>query len=94
MPQQAAEEVMGGSSGARLRNSATAETSMTELKIEGMRCMHCVKMVTEAIIAVKGVEGEPRVTLDPGAALIAGSASPKELIAAVKTAGYEASLKS
>jgi copper chaperone CopZ len=67
--------------------------SMIELNIEGMSCMHCVKTVTEALAAVKGVEEQPQVTLDPGAARVAGSASPEELIAAVKAAGYEASLK-
>jgi copper chaperone CopZ len=66
---------------------------MIELRIEGMSCMHCVKTVTEALAAVQGVEEEPRVTLDPGAALVEGHASPEELIAAVKAAGYEASLK-
>ena len=66
---------------------------MVELNIEGMSCMHCVKTVTEALVAVKGVEGEPQVTLDPGAALVAGNASLEELIAAVKAAGYEASLR-
>lgn len=66
---------------------------MIELNIEGMSCMHCVKTVTEALAAVKGVEGTPRVTLEPGAALAEGNASPEQLIAAVKEAGYQASLK-
>jgi copper chaperone CopZ len=66
---------------------------MIELRIEGMSCMHCVKTVTEALAEVKGVEGEPQVTLDPGGALVEGRASAEELIAAVKEAGYRASLK-
>ena len=66
---------------------------MIALNIEGMSCMHCVKTVTEALATVKGVEGTPEVTLDPGGALVNGSASTDELIAAVKEAGYQASLK-
>ena len=66
---------------------------MTRLNIDGMSCMHCVKTVTGALAAVTGVEGTPEVTLDPGSALIEGNASPEELIAAVKEAGYQASLK-
>jgi len=66
---------------------------MIELIIEGMSCMHCVKAVTEALAGVKGVEGTPEVTLDPGGALIRGNASTDELIAAVEEAGYQASLK-
>jgi len=67
---------------------------MIELKIEGMSCMHCVKAVTEALAAVQGVEGRPQVTLDPGGAQVEGGASAEALIAAVKEAGYQASLKS
>jgi copper chaperone CopZ len=66
---------------------------MIRLNIDGMSCMHCVKSVTEALAAVKGVVGEPEVTLDPGGARIEGNASSEELIAAVKEAGYQASLK-
>jgi copper chaperone len=66
---------------------------MVELKIEGMSCMHCVKTVTEALGEVEGVEAEPRVMLDSGVALVEGNASPEALIAAVKAAGYEASLQ-
>ncbi len=66
---------------------------MTRLNIVGMTCMHCVKAVTEALAAVNGVEGTPEVALDPGSALVEGNASTEELIAAVKQAGYQASLK-
>ena len=55
--------------------------------------MHCVKTVTQALAVVKGVEGTPKVTLDPGAAQVAGNPSADELIAAVKDAGYQADLK-
>jgi len=66
---------------------------MIELSIQGMSCMHCVKTVTQALAVVKGVEGTPKVTLDPGAAQVAGNPSADELIAAVKDAGYQADLK-
>ncbi len=66
---------------------------MIRLNIDGMTCMHCVKAVTEALSAVNGVEGTPKVALDPGNALVEGNASTEELIAAVKQAGYQASLK-
>ena len=74
-------------------SGAESGTNMIELSIEGMSCMHCVKTVTEALAAVKGVEGTPMVTLDPGSAMVNGSASTDGLIAAVKEAGYRASLK-
>jgi len=65
---------------------------MIKLNIEGMSCMHCVKAATDALAAVYGVEGIPQVTLEPGAALVEGSAPADALIAAVKEAGYEASV--
>jgi copper chaperone CopZ len=65
---------------------------MIKLNIEGMSCMHCVKAVTEALAAVDGVDGVPEVRLDPGIAVVEGNASPNELIAAIKEAGYEATL--
>lgn len=76
-----------------MTRAAELVENMTKLNIVGMSCMHCVKVVTEALAAVKGVEGTPQVTLDSGSAQVAGYASPEELIAAVKEAGYQASLK-
>lgn len=67
---------------------------MIELKVDGMSCMHCAKTVADALAAVKGVQEAPHVSLDPGVARIEGNASAEELIAAVKAAGYEASLYS
>lgn len=65
---------------------------MIKLNIVGMSCMHCVKAVTETLASVQGVEGVPEVRLDPGSAVVEGNASPDELIAAIKAAGYEATL--
>ena len=62
-----------------------------KLKITGMTCPHCVKSVTKALEAVAGVE-QADVSLEPGEALITGSADVEQLIAAVKQAGYSAEL--
>jgi copper chaperone CopZ len=35
--------------------------------------MHCVKAVTEALAAVKGVEETPEVTPGPGSAFVGGA---------------------
>ena len=64
---------------------------MTQLRIEGMTCQHCVKAVTEALLAVPGVTSVDSVSLETGLALIQeGTASTEALIAAVKDAGYGA----
>jgi copper chaperone len=63
-----------------------------ELKIRGMTCEHCVKRATKALQSVAGV-ASVAVTLDPGAAKVDGTADSGELIKAVETAGYEATLK-
>lgn len=66
---------------------------MIELKVEGMSCMHCVKAVTEALAAVPGVQGVPRVSLERGTAAVEGAPDTAALIEAVKAAGYQAELK-
>lgn len=65
-----------------------------ELKVEGMMCMHCVKHVTDALQAVEGVE-KADVDLKKKRAVVTLSApvSDEALIAAVKDAGYEATVK-
>jgi len=63
-----------------------------QLTINGMTCKHCVAAVEKALAAVDGVEEVIAVTLDPGGATVKGGASTEVLIAAVKQAGYEASL--
>ncbi len=64
-------------------------SDVTNLKISGMTCGHCVKNATKALESVQGVE-RAEVTLEPGAAKIAGNADHEALVAAVKDAGYEA----
>ncbi len=63
-----------------------------QLTINGMTCMHCVAAVQKALGAVDGVDEVIQVTLEPGSATVTGSASTQALIAAVKEAGYEASV--
>jgi copper chaperone len=67
---------------------------MIELKVEGMTCMHCVKAVTEALSAVPGVAGVPKVSLQDQAAVVEGTPDPEALLAAVKEAGYRAEVRS
>lgn len=63
-----------------------------QLKVEGMTCMHCVAAVRKALAAVDGVEEVVDVSLDAGSATVRGNARSDELIAAVKQAGYTASI--
>jgi len=63
-----------------------------QLKIEGMTCMHCVAAVRKALAGVDGVEEVVDVSLDAGSAIVTGSPDTQALLAAVKEAGYSASL--
>lgn len=62
---------------------------MTELKIMGMTCGHCVKAVEEALSDVAGVKNV-KVSLEEGKAEVEGQADSAALIAAVKEEGYGA----
>ena len=64
-------------------------TATVELEISGMTCNHCVARATKALEAVPGVESV-QVSLEPGGAVVQGSAGVDALVAAVKEAGYEA----
>ena len=63
---------------------------MIQLQVTGMSCQHCVKAVSDALAAVAGVSAVESVDLESGVAVIQGSPSIDDLIAAVKQAGYEA----
>lgn len=65
---------------------------MVKLKVDGMTCAHCKAAVEKAIKEVLGVE-DVEVSLDDGFAVVRGSAEPKELVEAVKKAGYEAKVE-
>lgn len=62
---------------------------MTELKIEGMTCGHCVSAVRRALATVAGVE-QVEVDLGRGVAKVQGKAEARALIAAVEEEGYAA----
>jgi len=62
------------------------------LKVDGMTCMHCVGAVEKALAEVPGVEEVVDVSLQAGSATVKGKADTEALIAAVKAAGYEASI--
>lgn len=65
---------------------------MTQLKIEGMSCQHCVAAVNEALAEVEGVKRVLKVDLDSGIAEIEGDADTQALLAAVREEGYEATM--
>lgn len=64
-----------------------------KLNVEGMSCQHCVAHVAQALEAVEGVS-RVEVSLENASAIVEldGAVSDEALIAAVKNAGYEASI--
>ncbi len=68
-------------------------TMEKKLNVEGMMCQHCVAHVKAALEGVEGV-GEVTVDLDAGTATAACAegVTDEALVAAVKGAGYEASV--
>lgn len=67
-------------------------SDIIQLKIDGMTCMHCVGAVQKALGQVEGVEEVVEVSLEAGSATVRGNADTEVLIAAVKEAGYQASV--
>jgi copper chaperone len=65
---------------------------MTNLKVEGMTCHHCVMAVTKALESVVGVT-KAEVDLDRGRAVVDGDADVQAMIAAVQEEGYQASVQ-
>ena len=62
---------------------------MTELKIDGMTCGHCVAAVKKALEKVPGVTAA-QVELASGRAQVEGEPSLEALLAAVQDEGYQA----
>ena len=60
-----------------------------EYIITGMNCPHCQAAVAKAISAVEGVT-QVDVNLSAGKATVDGNHNPTALIAAVKSAGFDA----
>lgn len=68
----------------------TATTMTKEYQITGMNCPHCQAAVTKSIAAVPGVT-QVDVNLTTGIATVAGPHDPAALLAAVRSAGFDAS---
>ena len=84
----------GAEAGAEAATQPEGRTTMEKkLNVEGMMCQHCVAHVKAALEGVKGV-GEVTVDLDAGTATAACAegVTDEALVAAVKGAGYEASV--
>lgn len=60
---------------------------MITLELTGLSCDHCVRAVTHALKEVEGVT-DVEVTLER--AVVHGTASPHQLMDAIKEEGYEA----
>jgi|EP01046_Picozoa_sp_COSAG06_P006518 uncharacterized protein YcbX/copper chaperone CopZ len=71
--------------------STTSTAVKITLKVDGMMCGGCQANVKKALEAVEGVSSAT-VELDPGSAIVVGSASAEVLIQAVVAAGKKASL--
>ncbi|HWQ41361.1 MAG TPA: heavy metal-associated domain-containing protein [Desulfosporosinus sp.] len=61
--------------------------SETMFKVDGMTCKHCKMNVEKAIQAVSGVESVT-VDLETKEVVVTGQADHKQIIMAIKTAGY------
>ncbi|MDH4282584.1 MAG: heavy-metal-associated domain-containing protein, partial [Myxococcales bacterium] len=70
-----------------LARRVPAGTDVVTLEVEGLTCDHCVRTVEHALRGADGVTSA-RVTLDPGRAMVEGSARPADLEAVVRAAGY------
>jgi copper chaperone CopZ len=58
------------------------------INIEGMSCMHCVGTVKQALESVAGV-ATVAVSLEPGSAVVSGTATRQSLLTAIRNAGYQ-----
>ncbi len=63
----------------------------TRLSLEGMHCASCVGRIEKALVAVSGVDSAA-VNLADRTAMVQGAADASELVAAVKSAGYAATV--
>lgn len=61
------------------------------LSVTGMTCGGCVKTVERVLSRVPGVTGVS-AELTSGSATVGGNAAQDELIAALRTAGYDAGI--
>jgi copper chaperone len=63
---------------------------MIELNVTGMTCQHCVRAASNALARVPGVTRVVEVSLQPGRAVVEGTASVEALVAALRQEGYGA----
>ena len=74
------------------KRTITTTSDMTQVyNIEGMNCPHCQAAVTKAIAGVAGVENV-EVSLSGKSATVEGSPSAEAVMAAVRAAGFNATL--
>lgn len=66
-------------------------TNVHTFRVEGMTCDHCVKSVTEAVLA-RDAAAEVKVKLQGGEVRVSSSLPSDELIIAIAEAGYSAGL--
>ncbi|MHB8453508.1 MAG: cation transporter [Acidiferrobacterales bacterium] len=66
--------------------------SETQFEINGMKCDGCVAKATAAIKSVAGIT-DTQVELAGKSAVVKGSADPKNVIEALKKAGYSANVR-
>lgn len=64
---------------------------MTELRVEGMTCGHCVSAVTRAVRSVDP-RAEVQVDLARGSVTVSGQSEAGELVKAIGEAGYPATV--
>ncbi len=78
------------------KSNITSNISMTtdtlRIHIDGMNCSHCVHSAESAIRSVEGVE-DVEVSLSAKLALVKGSASADDIIAAIDSIGFKASVE-
>lgn len=72
----------------------TATQRRIDLDIEGMTCASCVSRVERKLNKLDGVEASVNLPLNQASVQVAGDATTRDLIAAVESAGYTASLHS
>lgn len=71
-----------------IHSNKLTDNMAKEYVIKGMNCPHCQATVTKTISGVNGVE-QVEVNLSTGKATVEGEHNPEELIAAVRSAGFD-----
>ena len=69
----------------------TSQLIIQHLAVTGMTCNGCVNAVTSTLARIPGAR-DVRVSLETGRADVAGPATPEELLAALRKAGFGAEL--